>query len=167
MSLLVVEIIKLTKHPEASKLHICQVSDGQKTTQVVCGAHNVRQGMKTILAEVGSVTPTGLTIKEAKLRGVESRGMLCSAKDLGVSKEAGIVDLPSITQMGQLVSELDSEHLSSIPWYNYKQVEALYEDLANKRIHVIRHGNTPNPDFLLLSKTYFHEGEYLHRHFKN
>ncbi len=96
------EVLSVEKHPDAEKLNVCRVSTGSEQLQIVCGAPNVRAGMKAPLAVVGAKLPGGLEIKKAKLRGVESFGMLCSARELGVSEEAsGLWDLPSELRTGE------------------------------------------------------------------
>src|SRR4051812_17448195 len=98
----VAEVVSIEKHPDAEKLNVCRVSTGSEQLQIVCGAPNVRVGMKAPLAVVGAKLPGGLEIKKAKLRGVESFGMLCSARELGVSEEAsGLWDLPSELRAGE------------------------------------------------------------------
>ena len=88
------EIISAEQHPDADKLRVCQVSNGSETFQVVCGAPNARAGLVTAFAQVGAVLPGNFKIKKAKLRGVESFGMLCSAQELGLGDDAdGIVEL--------------------------------------------------------------------------
>ena len=72
------------KHPDADKLNVCQVNVGKEVRQIVCGASNVRAGIHIALATVGAELPGGLKIKEAKLRGVESHGMICSSKEIGL-----------------------------------------------------------------------------------
>lgn len=72
------------RHPDADKLNVCQVNVGEGIRQIVCGASNVRAGIYIALATVGAELPGGLMIKEAKLRGVESHGMICSAKEIGL-----------------------------------------------------------------------------------
>lgn len=74
----VAEIISADQHPDADKLRVCQVNTGSETVQVVCGAPNARAGLKAPLAMVGAVLPGDFEIKRAKLRGVESQGMLCA-----------------------------------------------------------------------------------------
>ncbi len=84
------------KHPNADKLSVCRVNIGTETLQIVCGAPNVAEGQKVVVALVGAVMPSGLVIKEATLRGVASSGMICSAKELGLEKapaEKGILVL--------------------------------------------------------------------------
>ncbi|MGA8093666.1 MAG: phenylalanine--tRNA ligase subunit beta [Steroidobacteraceae bacterium] len=103
----VAEILTAQKHPQADKLRVCRVSTGQgEPLQIVCGAPNARAGLKSALAVVGAKLPGDLTIGAAKLRGVESQGMLCSAKELGLSDaSSGIVELPSDAPVGKDVRE--------------------------------------------------------------
>ncbi|MCD6043727.1 MAG: phenylalanine--tRNA ligase subunit beta, partial [Burkholderiales bacterium] len=89
------EVLSVERHPHADKLTVCKVKAGKETLQVVCGAPNVRAGMKAPLARVGAKLP-GLEIKAASLRGVESQGMLCSARELGLSDDhSGLLELPN------------------------------------------------------------------------
>ena len=82
------------KHPDADKLSVCRVNLGSATRQIVCGAKNVRAGLYVPVAIVGAVMPNGMKIKHAKLRGVESDGMICSSSELGLPKlEEGIMEL--------------------------------------------------------------------------
>ena len=99
----VAEIIAAEKHPEADRLQVCRVDAGQgEPLQIVCGAPNARVGIKVPLATVGASLPGGIAIKAAKLRGVESFGMLCSAKELGVDADAsGLLELPADAPVGQ------------------------------------------------------------------
>lgn len=95
------------KHPNADKLHICSVDTGSDTLQVVCGAPNVRPGLLVACATVGTDLGDGFVIKKAKLRGVESMGMLCSERELRISSEhAGIMELPDTVNVGQPLSSL-------------------------------------------------------------
>ena len=98
----VAEITQIAPHPQADKLRICQVSDGSGALlQIVCGAANARQGLKSALARIGAELPGGVPIKRAKLRGVESAGMLCSARELGLSEShEGILELPADAPLG-------------------------------------------------------------------
>jgi phenylalanyl-tRNA synthetase beta chain len=97
----VAEILGIERHPDAEKLNVCRVSIGHETVQIVCGASNVRVGMKAPLAQIGATLPGGTEIKKAKLRGVESFGMLCSARELGLSEDAaGLLDLPQDLVVG-------------------------------------------------------------------
>jgi phenylalanyl-tRNA synthetase beta chain len=103
---LVAEILRCERHPEADRLQICEVAIGNaQTLQIVCGAPNARVGLKAPLATVGTSLPGGMQIKPAKLRGVESQGMLCSAKELGLDADAsGLLELPSDAQVGQSIA---------------------------------------------------------------
>jgi phenylalanyl-tRNA synthetase beta chain len=89
------EVLECGRHPDADKLSLCQVTtDGQDRLAIVCGAPNVRAGLKVAVAKVGAELPGGLVIKRAKIRGVESNGMLCSARELGLGEEHdGILEL--------------------------------------------------------------------------
>jgi phenylalanyl-tRNA synthetase beta chain len=100
--IVVAEVLATNKHPDAEKLSVCSVHDGQQELQIVCGASNVRAGIKVPLATVGARLPGGMQIKQAKLRGIESFGMLCSAKELGLAEESqGLLELPADVQVGQ------------------------------------------------------------------
>ncbi len=93
-------------HPDADKLKVCRVSDGTEEFQVVCGAPNAREGLLTCFAKVGAQLGEDFKIKKAKLRGVESHGMLCSAKELGLGEDHdGIMELPADAPVGSLVRE--------------------------------------------------------------
>ena len=90
------------QHPDADKLRVCQVSNGTDTTQVVCGASNVRPGLKIPFAQVGAKLPGDFKIKKAKLRGVESNGMLCGASELGLEDLIdGLMELPEEAPVGK------------------------------------------------------------------
>jgi phenylalanyl-tRNA synthetase beta chain len=104
---LVGEIVACDKHPEADRLKLCKVSVGQgEPLQIVCGAPNARLGLKAPIATVGAVLPGGLAIKPAKLRGVESFGMLCSAKELGIDADAsGLLELPADAPAGAALAD--------------------------------------------------------------
>jgi phenylalanyl-tRNA synthetase beta chain len=97
-ALVVAEILAVHPHPNADRLTICDVALGGEIRSVVCGAPNVRAGLKTIYAPVGATLPNGLTLKPAKIRGVESLGMLCAEDELGLSTDhSGIMELdPSL-----------------------------------------------------------------------
>ena len=120
----VAEIIAAEKHPEADRLQVCKVDVGQgEPLQIVCGAPNARVGIKVPLATVGAklpggpfqpamasgalgLLPSGVVIKAAKLRGVESFGMLCSAKELGIDADAsGLLELPLDAPIGQSLAD--------------------------------------------------------------
>ncbi len=91
------------KHPNADKLSICSVNVGDEILQIVCGAPNVEAGQKVVVAKIGAVMPSGMLIKEGNLRGVESYGMLCSARELAIPNapsEKGILVLPEDAIVG-------------------------------------------------------------------
>jgi phenylalanyl-tRNA synthetase beta chain len=98
----VAQVLSVDKHPDADKLKLCRVDAGQgETLQIVCGAPNVAAGMKAPCALVGAELP-GLKIKAAKVRGVESFGMLCSARELGLSEDhGGLLALPADAPVGE------------------------------------------------------------------
>lgn len=103
----VAEILSAERHPQADKLQVCKVSIGSgDPVQIVCGAANARAGLKSALAVVGARLPGNVDIKAAKLRGVESQGMLASAKELGLAEtSAGIIELPTDAPVGVSLRE--------------------------------------------------------------
>jgi phenylalanyl-tRNA synthetase beta chain len=111
--IVVAEVLETEKHPNADKLCVAKVSDGKEVYQIVCGASNCRPGLKTALALIGAVFTDEqgqFTIKKNKLRGVESFGMLCSAKELGLSQEdAGIIELDPLLPVGTPIAEIFGE----------------------------------------------------------
>lgn len=95
------QVISREQHPDADKLSVCQVSDGNETFQVVCGAANVRAGLKIPFAKIGAELPGDFKIKKAKLRGVESFGMLCAEAELGLAETSdGLMVLPEDAPVG-------------------------------------------------------------------
>lgn len=95
------EILSAEQHPDADKLRVCQVSNGSETFQVVCGAPNARAGIKIPFAMIGAELPGDFKIKKAKLRGVESQGMLCSASELQISEDnSGLMELAADAPVG-------------------------------------------------------------------
>ncbi|QNM97534.1 phenylalanine--tRNA ligase subunit beta [Chitinimonas koreensis] len=99
----VAEVVEVKKHENAEKLNVCKVDAGQggELLQIVCGAPNVAAGVKVPCALVGATLPGDFRIKDAKLRGVESFGMLCSARELGVSEDSdGLLLLPADAPVG-------------------------------------------------------------------
>jgi phenylalanyl-tRNA synthetase beta chain len=98
----VAQVLSVEKHPNADKLTVCKVDGGAGALQVVCGAPNVRAGMKAPLATVGAKLPGALEIKVAKMRGVESHGMLLSARELGISDDhSGLLELAPDAKPGE------------------------------------------------------------------
>jgi phenylalanyl-tRNA synthetase beta chain len=106
------EIVECGPHPDADKLKLCRISTGEgEPLQVVCGAPNARAGIRIPFAQVGALLDGGdngpFKIKQAKLRGVESFGMACSARELGLSEDhSGLLELASDASLGQDVREL-------------------------------------------------------------
>jgi phenylalanyl-tRNA synthetase beta chain len=98
----VAEIISAQQHPDADKLRVCEVNTGNGIVQIVCGAPNARAGLKAPLAQVGAVLPGDFKIKQAKLRGVESQGMLCAGQELGLSEDSdGLLELANDAPVGE------------------------------------------------------------------
>ena len=108
------EVVKEEKHPNADKLKICKVNIGNKIVDVVCGAPNVTKGMKAVYAPPGSTIPVNqMKLKVAKIRGVESSGMLCSEYELGISElHEGIIQMPEDSKVGS--SYVDQMNLDNI-----------------------------------------------------
>lgn len=98
----VTRIVDIAPHPDADKLRVCQVDDGSGALlQIVCGAPNAAAGLTVPLARVGAELPGGMKIGVAKMRGVQSSGMLCSARELGLSQDhAGLLELPAALRPG-------------------------------------------------------------------
>ena len=115
----VAQVVSLEKHPNADRLNVCQVDIGtEKLLTIVCGAPNVRAGMKVACAKAGAVLPPGadgkpFEIKSGELRGVVSQGMLCSARELKLSEDhGGLIDLPADAPIGTAIREyLDLDDL--------------------------------------------------------
>ena len=102
-------VVEAKQHPDADRLQVCIVDDGVEKIQVVCGAPNARTGMKGVFAPAGVVIPGdihGGVLKKAKIRGVESNGMLCSEAEMGISEEhEGIIELPDDAPIGMPYAE--------------------------------------------------------------
>ena len=102
----VAQVKSVEKHSDADKLNVCQVDAGGELLQIVCGAANVRQGLLVACATIGAVLPGDFKIKKSKLRGVESFGMLCSEKELGMAESAdGLMELPKDAPIGQNIRD--------------------------------------------------------------
>lgn len=106
-NLIIGKIISTTSHPNSDHLHICQVDIGTEILQIICGAPNVREEMKVIVALVGAILPNGI-IKRTTIRGIESNGMLCSLAELGIEHKflkdqdiEGICELPAEAPLGK------------------------------------------------------------------
>jgi phenylalanyl-tRNA synthetase beta chain len=100
------EVAACSRHPNADTLSVCMVTTGGPPVQIVCGASNVRAGMKVAVATIGSRLPGGVEIRAARLRGVDSNGMLCSGRELGLSDESeGILELPAALEIGMPLTQ--------------------------------------------------------------
>lgn len=104
-SFVIGQILELDRHPNADKLTLCKVNIGNEVLQIVCGANNHKQGDKVVVATINSILPNGLVIKKAKIRNVESQGMLCSEAELGLKAESsGILILSNEAEIGKTLS---------------------------------------------------------------
>lgn len=105
--LVVGEVLECVSHPDSDHLHVCQVNIGSETTQIVCGAKNVRAGIKVIVALPGAVLPGNFEIKKSTIRGVESNGMICALFELGLEEKTeenynkGIHELDADASVGE------------------------------------------------------------------
>ena len=100
------EIVACEQHPDADKLRVTKVNTGTEEVQVVCGAPNARIGLKAPFATVGAVLPGNFKIKKARLRGVESFGMLCAEEEMGMAESSdGLMELPVDAPVGQDIRE--------------------------------------------------------------
>ena len=107
-NLVIGEVLECEPHPDSDHLHICKVNVGEQVLPIVCGAPNVRKGLKVIVALPGANLPGGITIKAGKIRGEESNGMLCSMAELGLESKflspedkEGIHELPQEAPVGE------------------------------------------------------------------
>jgi phenylalanyl-tRNA synthetase beta chain len=103
----IAEVLEVAKHPNADRLNVCQVNVGEaQPLTIVCGAANVSAGVKVPCARIGAVLPGDFAIKQAKVRGIESFGMLCSKKELGLAEESeGLFLLPVDAPAGKPLRE--------------------------------------------------------------
>ena len=103
----VAQVLEVVKHPDADRLNVCKVDTGRgEPTTIVCGAPNVAVGLRVPCALPGAKLPGDFVIKIAKVRGIESSGMLCSAKELGITEEAsGLLVLPADAPVGQSIRQ--------------------------------------------------------------
>ena len=105
-NLVVGKVLQLEKHPDADRLNLTKVDIGTDILDIVCGAANVRAEQLVAVATVGAKLPNGMEIKQAKVRGVESNGMLCSAAELGLEEQSdGIIELDEDAEIGSRVDE--------------------------------------------------------------
>jgi phenylalanyl-tRNA synthetase beta chain len=104
-NLVVGEVLACEKHPNADRLSCCRVDTGEVVEGIVCGAPNVRPGLKVVVAKIGAELPNGIKIKNVAIRGVNSRGMLCSGSELQISEDsAGIIELETDARPGTPVT---------------------------------------------------------------
>ena len=103
----VAKILSIRAHPDADRLKLCQVDNGDENIEIVCGAKNATEGLTTVYAPIGSTIPdSGIKLKKAKIRGVESLGMLCSRKELGLGSDSeGIAELSNEIKAGTPISQ--------------------------------------------------------------
>lgn len=102
---------KVVQHPGADRLHLVKVTTGEQEFSIVCGAPNVRENMKVALAQIGTTLPDGMVIKQSKLRGELSEGMLCSEHELGLgSNHDGILELGSEAVLGASLCDIYENH---------------------------------------------------------
>ena len=152
------QVIEAGKHPGADKLSLAKVTDGEQTYQIVCGAPNCRAGIKVALARVGTTVGTGeesFKIKKAKIRGVESEGMMCSEKELGLSEEhEGILELPADFPLGSSIENFYSDayfDISLTPNLNHcagvigvaRELAAMTKEHLVKTKQELKEGNEP------------------------
>ncbi|MEQ8178793.1 MAG: phenylalanine--tRNA ligase subunit beta [Amphiplicatus sp.] len=102
------EVLKAEPHPDADKLRVCQVATKDGVLQIVCGAPNARAGIKVVYAAVGTYVPgIDVTLSKAKIRGVESNGMMCSSRELELGDDHdGIIEAPASASVGQPLAEV-------------------------------------------------------------
>ena len=101
-NVVVAEIVEIENHPNSDKLHLVTINKGKDTQRVVCGAPNVRIGMKVPFAPTGTVLPGGFTLTPKEIRGVVSEGMLCSAAELEIgSDDSGLHEFPADAPVGE------------------------------------------------------------------
>ena len=107
-NLVIGEVLECDMHPDSDHLHVCKVNVGKEVLQIVCGAPNVRKGLKVIVALAGAELPGGVKIKKGNIRGVESNGMICSIAELGLESKflkpedkEGIHELPEEAKVGE------------------------------------------------------------------
>ena len=146
------EILKVKKHPNADKLKVCEVKSSTGILKIVCGAPNVKSGMKVVVANPGDFIPgLNVNLKASKIRDVKSEGMMCSERELEISDEhEGIIELPSETEVGTLFSDLVGDEktvfeIAITP--NRPDALGIYgiaRDLSARGVGKLRIGKIPN-----------------------
>ncbi len=146
------EILKVEKHPNADKLKVCEVNSSKGIISIVCGAPNVKSGMKVVVARPGDFIPgLNVKLKSSKIRDIRSEGMMCSERELEISDEHdGIIELPSKTEVGTLFSDLlgDEKTVFEIAITpNRPDALGIYgiaRDLSASGVGKLRISDTPN-----------------------
>ena len=151
-NLVVGEVLECVEHPDSDHLHVCKVNDGKTVRQIVCGASNVREGIKVIVALPGCILPGDFQIKEGKIRGVESNGMICALFELGLEEKndetyaAGITELPETAKVGEdplkvlglddTIYDLDNHKRRNNDCYYHIGFAYEVATVLNKRVHL-------------------------------
>lgn len=151
-NLVVGEVLECVDHPDSDHLHVCKVNDGTTVRQIVCGASNVREGIKVIVALPGCILPGDFQIKEGKIRGVESNGMICALFELGLEEKndetyaAGITELPMSSKVGEdplkvlglddTIYDLDNHKRRNNDCYYHIGFAYEVATVLNKRVHL-------------------------------
>ena len=151
-NLVVGEVLECVDHPDSDHLHVCKVNDGKTVRQIVCGASNVREGIKVIVALPGCILPGDFQIKEGKIRGVESNGMICALFELGLEEKndetyaAGITELPETVMVGEdplkvlglddTIYDLDNHKRRNNDCYYHIGFAYEVATVLNKRVHL-------------------------------
>ena len=151
-NLIVGEVLECVDHPDSDHLHVCKVNDGKTVRQIVCGASNVREGIKVIVALPGCILPGDFQIKEGKIRGVESNGMICALFELGLEEKndetyaAGITELPDTSKVGEdplkvlglddTIYDLDNHKRRNNDCYYHIGFAYEVATVLNKRVHL-------------------------------
>ena len=151
-NLVVGEVLECVDHPDSDHLHVCKVNDGKTVRQIVCGASNVREGIKVIVALPGCILPGNFQIKEGKIRGVESNGMICALFELGLEEKndetyaAGITELPETAKIGEdplkvlglddTIYDLDNHKRRNNDCYYHIGFAYEVATVLNKRVHL-------------------------------
>ena len=146
------EVLECVDHPDSDHLHVCKVNDGKTVRQIVCGASNVREGIKVIVALPGCILPGNFQIKEGKIRGVESNGMICALFELGLEEKndetyaAGITELPETAKAGEdplkvlglddTIYDLDNHKRRNNDCYYHIGFAYEVATVLNKRVHL-------------------------------
>lgn len=151
-NLVVGEVLECVDHPDSDHLHVCKVNDGKTVRQIVCGASNVREGIKVIVALPGCILPGDFQIKGGKIRGVESNGMICALFELGFEEKndetyaAGITELPETAKVGEdplkvlglddTIYDLDNHKRRNNDCYYHIGFAYEVATVLNKRVHL-------------------------------